>query len=51
MERDVYYYRRRASEEGWAAMKAITAAARQRHEELAKTFREKLEQLEQRELA
>ena len=50
MERNFWFYRRRASEEDWAAKRAITASARERHEALAQTFRNKLEQLEEGEL-
>lgn len=50
MERDFWFYRRRASEEAWAAKRAITASARERHEALAQSFRERLEQLEEGEL-
>ena len=50
MERDFWFYRRRATEETWAAKRAITAMARERHEALAQSFREKLERLEEGEL-
>lgn len=50
MERDFCFYRRRASEEIWAAKRAITSPARERHEALARTFLDKLEQLEEGEL-
>ena len=46
MERDFWYYRRRASEEAIAARRAITPAARERHEQLAEQFRTRLEQME-----
>ena len=49
MERDFWFYRRRASEEDFAARRAITAAARERHEHLAEHYRAKLEQLERQE--
>jgi hypothetical protein len=47
MERDFWFYRRRATEEMWAAKRAITPLARERHEALAQSFREKLERLEE----
>jgi hypothetical protein len=50
MDRDFWFYRRRATEEAWAAKRAITASARERHEALARSFREKLERLEEGEL-
>ena len=50
MERDFWFYRRRATEETWAAKRAITAMARERHEALAQSFREKLERLEEGDL-
>jgi hypothetical protein len=50
MERDFWFYRRRATEEAWAAKRAITASARERHEALAQSFLQKLEQLEEGEL-
>jgi hypothetical protein len=46
MERDFWFYRRRASEEAIAARRAITAAARERHEQLAEQYRTKLEEME-----
>ena len=49
MERDFWFYRRRASEEAIAARRAITAAARERHEHLAEHYRNKLEEMEQHE--
>lgn len=50
MERDFWFYRRRASEEAWAAKRAITLPARERHEALARSFLDKIEQLEEGEL-
>jgi hypothetical protein len=44
MESDHRYYQRRASEERRAAERAITAAARERHRELATLFASKAEQ-------
>ena len=44
MESDHRYYLRRASEERRAAERAITAAARERHRELAILFAGKAEQ-------
>lgn len=44
MESDHRYYLRRASEERRAAERAITAAARERHRELATLFASKAEQ-------
>ena len=44
MESDHRYYLRRASEERRAAQRAITAAARERHSDLAKLFAAKAEQ-------
>lgn len=44
MESDSRYYQRRASEERRAAERAITAAARERHRELALLFASKAEQ-------
>ncbi|HYJ31149.1 MAG TPA: hypothetical protein VEW25_12510 [Allosphingosinicella sp.] len=44
MESDHRYYLRRASEERRAAERAITAAARERHRELATLFMSKAEQ-------
>lgn len=44
MESDHRYYLRRASEERRAAERAITAAARERHRELALLFASKAEQ-------
>lgn len=44
MESDHRYYHRRASEERRAAERAITAAARERHRELATLFASKAEQ-------
>ena len=41
MESDYRYYERRASEERRAAARAITAAARERHSELATLFASK----------
>ena len=49
MERDFWFYRRRATEEEIAARRAITPAARERHEQLAEQFRTRLEQLERHE--
>ena len=50
MSSDFRFYRRRAAEEDWAAKRAITATARERHEKLAQCFRERLERLEEGEL-
>ncbi len=50
MDRDFWFYRRRATEESWAAKRAITASARERHEALARSFRERLERMEEGEL-
>ncbi len=44
MESDHRYYLRRAAEEHRAAQRAITAAARDRHAELAVLFTAKAEQ-------
>lgn len=44
MESDCRYYQRRALEEQRAAERAITAAARKRHSELALLFASKAEQ-------
>ena len=44
MEADHRYYERRAAEERRAAQRAITAAARERHAELAMLFTSKAEQ-------
>lgn len=44
MESNYRYYQRRASEERQAADRAITAAARERHRELASLFASKAEQ-------
>jgi hypothetical protein len=44
MESDHRYYQRRACEEKRAAERAITAAARERHSELAILFASKAEQ-------
>jgi hypothetical protein len=44
MESDRRYYLRRAAEESRAAQRAITAAARERHSELAMLFETKAEQ-------
>lgn len=38
MESDQRYYERRAAEERQAAQRALTPAARQRHDELASLF-------------
>ena len=43
MESDHRYYMRRASEERRAAERAVTAAARERHRELALLFASKAE--------
>jgi hypothetical protein len=45
MDRDFYFYRRRASEEAWAAKRAISESARERHEALARSFLQKVEQI------
>jgi hypothetical protein len=50
MERDFWFYRRRAGEEERAAKRAISVPARERHEALAQSFRDKLEQMEEGEL-
>ena len=50
MERDFWFYRRRATEEIWAAKRSITAPARERHEALARSFIERLERMEEGEL-
>ena len=42
MERDTEYYRRRASEERIAAMKAAHAKVREAHVEMARLYDEKL---------
>lgn len=44
MESDYRYYSRRAAEEERRAAHAVTAAARERHRELAKMFASKAEQ-------
>ncbi len=44
MESDHRYYQRRAAEERRAAERAVTAAARERHRELASLFAGKAEQ-------
>ena len=50
MGNNLWFYRRRATEESWAAKRAITAPARERHEALARCFRERAEKLEEGEL-
>ncbi len=45
MESDFRYYSRRAAEERQRAAKAITAAARERHGELATLFADKAQQV------
>ncbi|MFN3944166.1 MAG: hypothetical protein ACK4K7_04470 [Allosphingosinicella sp.] len=47
MESDHRYYVRRAAEERRAAMRAVTPAARDRHQELAALFATKAEQRRQ----
>ena len=44
MESDHRYYTRRAAEEGLRARKAVTNAARERHQELASMFALRAEQ-------
>lgn len=44
MESDYRYYSRRAAEEERRAAHAVTAAARERHRELAEMFARKAEQ-------
>ncbi len=46
MESDHRYYSRRAVEERQRALKAITPAARQRHQELAALFKTKADLIE-----
>jgi hypothetical protein len=48
MESDYRYYLRRASEERRAAERSVTAAARERHHELASMFTIKAEQRDSR---
>ena len=48
MESDVRFFRRRASEEMAAASRAVTDAARDRREQLARVFQDKVDELEAR---
>ena len=48
MESDVRFFRRRASEEMAAASRAVTDAARDRRTQLARSFLDKVEELEAR---
>jgi hypothetical protein len=41
METDRRFYERRASEEAWAAQRAVTTEARMRHEELLQLYERK----------
>lgn len=45
MESDLRYYTRRAAEEALAASRAMTAAGRERRQQLAETYMRKLQEL------